>query len=49
MLRGLVHYLHAGKHGGTQAIMILEKLLRLLHLNQQGAGRECDSGIGLSS
>jgi hypothetical protein len=30
--RGLVHY-HGGKHGSMQADMVLEKELRVLHLD----------------
>lgn len=33
------------KHGGTQADMVLE---RALHLDHQAAGRESDTGPGLS-
>jgi hypothetical protein len=46
--RGLVHYHHGGKHGGMQADTVLEEQLRVLHLDQQAAGRECHTGIGLS-
>ena len=31
--RGLVHYHHGGKHGSTQAAMVLEKEPRVLHLD----------------
>ena len=31
--KGLVHYHHGGKHGGTQADLMLEKELRVLHLD----------------
>jgi hypothetical protein len=37
--RSSVHYHHGSRHGGTQADMVLEKELRVLHLGQQ-AGRE---------
>jgi hypothetical protein len=30
---GLVHYHHGGKHGATQADMVLERKLGLLHLD----------------
>ena len=33
--RGLVHCHHGRKHGGTQADMVLEKELRVLHRNSQ--------------
>jgi hypothetical protein len=36
--RGLVHYLHAGKRGSTQADMVLEKELRVLDHYLQTAG-----------
>ena len=45
--RGLFCDYHGGKHGGTQADMVLE-MLRVLHLDQQAAGRENDTGPGLS-
>ena len=38
--RGLVHYPHVRKHGSTQADMELEKEPRVLHPDQQAAGRE---------
>lgn len=37
---GLVHYHHGGKHGGMQAGMVLERYLRLLHLDLQTSRRE---------
>ena len=43
--RDLVHYHHGGKHGGTQADMVLEKELRVVHLDLQAAGS--GSGLGL--
>jgi hypothetical protein len=36
-LTGLAHYLHGGKHGGTQADMMLEKEPRVLLLDRQAA------------
>lgn len=33
--RGVVHCHHGGKHGGTQAGVVLEKELRILHLDVQ--------------
>jgi hypothetical protein len=39
--RGLVHYHHGGKHGFVQADMVLEKELRVLHLDLQEAEGEC--------
>lgn len=38
-VRGLVHYHHGWKHGGTQADMIVERELRVLHLDVKAAGR----------
>ena len=38
--RGLVHYRHGRKHGGTQADVVLKKELIVLHLDGQPAGRE---------
>ena len=38
--RGLIHYRHGGNHGTMQADMLLEKELRVLHLDRQAAGRE---------
>jgi hypothetical protein len=35
----LVHYSHGGKLGGTQADMVLEKQLRILHPDLQAAER----------
>jgi len=40
--RGSVHY-HGGKHGGVQADMVLEKELRVLHLDLKAT-----EGQGLS-
>jgi hypothetical protein len=37
--RGLVHCLHFRKHSSVQADMVLERELRVLHLNVQAAGR----------
>ena len=37
--RGSVYYHHGGKHGSMQADMVLEKELRVLHLDPQAAGR----------
>lgn len=41
-LRGLVHYTHGMKNGGMQVDMVLEIELRVLHLDPQAAGRECE-------
>jgi hypothetical protein len=41
--RGSVHYQHGRKHGSRQADMVLEKRLRVLHLDQQAVGRESDT------
>ena len=38
--RILIHYHLGGKHGSTQTDTVLEKELRVLHLDQQAAGRE---------
>ena len=35
--RGLVHYHHGRKHGSMQADMVLEKELRVLHLDPKAA------------
>jgi hypothetical protein len=37
--RDLVHY-HGGNHGSVQVDMVLEKELRVLHLDLQATGRE---------
>ena len=39
--RGSVHYHHDSKQGGMQADMVLEKELRVLHLDSQAT----DSGL----
>ena len=36
--RGLVHYCHGKNHGAEQANMVLEKKLKVLHLDLQAAG-----------
>jgi hypothetical protein len=36
-LRGLAHYHHGKKHGSMQADVVLEKDLRVLHLDLQAA------------
>jgi hypothetical protein len=41
--RGSVHYQHGRKCGCAQTDMVLEKELRVLHLDPQAAGRECDT------
>lgn len=38
--KGLVHFHHGGEHGSPRADMALEKQLRVLHSESQGAGRE---------
>ena len=38
--RGLTHCYSKKKNGGTQADMVLEKELRLLHPDKQTAGKE---------
>ena len=44
--RGLVHYRRAG-HGGMQAGMVLEKELRVLHLDPQEQKQLCHTGCSL--
>lgn len=41
-LRGLVHYHHGGEHGSMQAAMVLEKALRVLHVDLQAAEGACE-------
>jgi hypothetical protein len=38
--RGSVHCHHGREHGNIQADMVLEKTLRILHLDLQATGRE---------
>jgi hypothetical protein len=38
--RGSVHHHHGGKHGSVQADMVLEKELRVLHLERRLPGRD---------
>ena len=45
--RGLVHYHHGRKHGSVQADMVLEKELRVLHLDRQAAGTKSEP-LGLA-
>ena len=45
--RGLVHYHHGRKHGSVQADMVLEKELRVLHLDLQAAGTKSEP-LGLA-
>jgi hypothetical protein len=45
--RGLVHYHHGRKHDSRQANTVLEKELRVLHLESQAAGREKATEFGL--
>jgi hypothetical protein len=40
--RGLIHYHHDGKHGDTQAVMILEKELKVLYIHLQAAEVNCE-------
>lgn len=47
-VKGLVLYCHGGKHGSTQAHMLMAKELRVQHLDWQTAGREIDTGSGLN-
>ena len=46
--RGIVHYHHGRKLDNTQAGMVLEKELRVLHPDQQAAGSEGHTWPGLS-
>jgi hypothetical protein len=39
--RGLVYYHHSRKHGSIQADMVLEKELRVLHLDSKATRRDC--------
>jgi hypothetical protein len=39
--KGLAHCCHGKKHGSRQADMMLEKELRVLHLDPQAAERDC--------
>jgi hypothetical protein len=39
--RCLVHYHHGGRHSSSQADMMLEKVLRVLHLDLQAAEDDC--------
>ena len=36
-------------YGSTHADMVLERELRVLHLDWHAAGRESDTGVGLST
>ena len=45
--RGLVPYHHGWKHGSIQADMLLEKELRVLHLDLQAAERDHHTGSSL--
>jgi hypothetical protein len=43
--KGLVYYCHGGKHTDMQADMVLEKKLRLLHLDPQATeGHSLNTG-----
>ena len=46
--RDLVHYHQGEKHGSTQADLVLEEELRVLHLDTKAAGKDSDTGPGLS-
>ena len=43
-LRGSVHYHHGRKHGSIQAGMVLEKKLRVLHLDMKALKKRLTSG-----
>jgi hypothetical protein len=47
--RGLVHYHHCVKHISTQADMVLEKELRVLHLALQAAGETATLSMAWAS
>ena len=38
--RGLVHYHCGGKHGGKQEDIVLQKELRVIHLDPQATDRD---------
>jgi hypothetical protein len=40
-IRGSIHYHHGRKHGSVQADTVLEKELRVLHLDPSAARRDC--------
>ena len=42
-LRGLVHYYPNRRHGSVQVDIVLERKLRVLHLDLHAAGRDCDT------
>jgi hypothetical protein len=44
--RGLVYYCHGWKHGSMQIDAVLEKKLRVLHLDPQVADEDCVSHWG---
>jgi hypothetical protein len=43
-LRGSVHYHHGRKHGSIQAGMVLEKKLRVFHLDMKALKKRLTSG-----
>lgn len=46
--RGLAHYDHGREHGNLQADVVLEEQLTVLPLDLHVAGKETDTGPGLS-
>lgn len=46
-LRGLVHYYPNRRHDSVQVDIVLEKELRVLHLDLYAAGRDCDTLVRL--
>jgi hypothetical protein len=44
--RGSVHYHHDGKHGSIQADMVLEKKLRVMHLDTKAVRKRLVSMLG---
>ena len=46
--RGLVHYHYAEKHDIMQTDMLVEKELRVLHLDPQATGRELCTTLGIA-
>ena len=47
--RGLVHYLHGRNYGGMQAKMVLEKELKVLHLDPNASRRLSHPGRSLNT
>ena len=45
---GLVHYYHGRKQDSKQADMVLERVVRVLHLDPQATGSDCHTDCGLN-